>query len=154
MEESLLKFKNSDYSYKLLPQINHRAFGTLLSVLVLTSFEPNSLDIFCSIFSWSPHSPSLKHFTLVSSILAGFSHSLSLTVLFHLFFGSLSHPLFKYQNFLVFCSGFSPHSLFLSHLSRMVSLTTSSQITPEYIQPSTHFLQSFIPVLSMVSWTL
>lgn len=53
-----------NYRYKPLSRVDHCTFGTLLSVSVLTVFEPNSLDIFSFIFGWPYHSPSLKHLTL------------------------------------------------------------------------------------------
>lgn len=66
---------------------------------LLTSYEPDSLDIFCFIFSWPHHSLSLKHITLGflnTGLTFPFSHNSS-----NLFLGSFSSQLFKYWILLV-----------------------------------------------------
>lgn len=128
-------------------------FWCLTSVLVLPSFESNSLDIFCFIFSWPHHSPSLIHFTL-GFLNTGriFSFSVSDCPLsFFLWISFLST--LEYENFLVFCSGFFPHNLSLSHLIRSHGFTDHFLTNNSLISPAQHFLWSFRSVLSMVSWT-
>lgn len=94
---------------------------------------------------------------LVSSILAWFSHSLSLTVPFSFFFfgssfsvHSLSIGIYEYSA-LIFFFTTSPQVI---SSSLMAPPITSSQITPESLTSAQNCLWSFTPVLSMVSWTL
>lgn len=113
---------------------------------VLTSSEPNSLDISCFIFSRPHHSPSLPRFTLGflnTGLIFPFSVSDSPLLIF--FFGSFF---------------FSALVLFLTTSPQVISSSlmappiTSSQITPESLTLAQNSLCSFASELSIVSWTL
>lgn len=129
---------------------------------VLTSSEPNSLDISCFIFSRPHHSPSLPRFTLGflnTGLIFPFSVSDSPLLIF--FFGSSSFFFFFFaQSLSIGIYEYSALVLFLTTSPQVISSSlmappiTSSQITPESLTLAQNSLCSFASELSIVSWTL